>query len=357
MDEYGNTYAASHNGGQIVRYDSTFVSEELISSGHVEPAGLDYNSTYKILAIPNFGGHTIDYISPFLDLTAEATSGWAPFEVNFSGSIRDFQADSWIWDFGDGGSGSGNEPIHTYTEPGIYDVSLSVVTGDDTISYTKRDYIITLADTISAVGYLGEPGGSVEVEILARNTVPLSKIRIPVEYSGPFGLTLDSISAAGCRTENFDNVNEISSDPLNRRATFRVSNDVASETPDMDPGYGPVLKIYFTISPYAPYGYTNPIILDGYSSYTAWFEGPLLNYEPANIAGEVGLIGVCGDADNNSAVNILDITYLISYLYKDGPEPESMWAADPDGNGMVNILDITYLISFLYKDGPDPLCA
>ena len=31
--------------------------------------------------------------------------------------------------------------------------------------------------------------------------------------------------------------------------------------------------------------------------------------------------------------------------------------ADVDNNGSTNILDITYLISFLYKDGPGPLCG
>ncbi len=64
----------------------------------------------------------------------------------------------------------------------------------------------------------------------------------------------------------------------------------------------------------------------------------------------------CGDADGNDLVNLLDITFLISYLYKSGPEPVSLWAADVDGNGAVNILDITYLIAFLYKDGPVPDC-
>ncbi len=65
---------------------------------------------------------------------------------------------------------------------------------------------------------------------------------------------------------------------------------------------------------------------------------------------------VCGDADGNFNVNLLDITYLISYLYKGGPDPHNMQAADPDGNGTTNILDITYLIAYLYKAGPKPVC-
>ncbi len=65
---------------------------------------------------------------------------------------------------------------------------------------------------------------------------------------------------------------------------------------------------------------------------------------------------VCGDVNGTQTVNILDITYLIAYLYKEGPPPVPMEAADVNGTGTVNILDITYLISFLYKEGPEPNC-
>jgi hypothetical protein len=68
------------------------------------------------------------------------------------------------------------------------------------------------------------------------------------------------------------------------------------------------------------------------------------------------VIYICGDADGNGVVNILDITRLINYLYKDGEPPDPPEAGDANGNGIVNILDITHLINFLYKDGPPPLC-
>jgi hypothetical protein len=65
---------------------------------------------------------------------------------------------------------------------------------------------------------------------------------------------------------------------------------------------------------------------------------------------------VCGDVNNSDNVNILDITYLISYLYKGGPPPDPMESADVNSSGNVNLLDITYLIAYLYKDGPAPDC-
>jgi len=61
-----------------------------------------------------------------------------------------------------------------------------------------------------------------------------------------------------------------------------------------------------------------------------------------------------GDADNNEAINILDVTYLISYLYKGGPAPVCPNSGDPNGDCATNILDVTYLINYLYKGGPAP---
>jgi len=65
---------------------------------------------------------------------------------------------------------------------------------------------------------------------------------------------------------------------------------------------------------------------------------------------------ICGDASNNGAVNILDVTFLITYLYLEGPAPEHEAATDANGSGTINILDATYLIAYLYTDGPEPIC-
>jgi len=65
---------------------------------------------------------------------------------------------------------------------------------------------------------------------------------------------------------------------------------------------------------------------------------------------------VCGDADRNMSINILDVTFLINYLYKGGPAPEPEEAGDANGDGNINILDVTYLINYLYKGGEPPIC-
>ncbi|MFH2037075.1 MAG: VCBS repeat-containing protein [Candidatus Zixiibacteriota bacterium] len=65
---------------------------------------------------------------------------------------------------------------------------------------------------------------------------------------------------------------------------------------------------------------------------------------------------MCGDANNDMVINIIDIIYLINYLYKSGPAPISVWAANANGDSTINIIDITYLINYLYRGGAAPNC-
>ena len=69
------------------------------------------------------------------------------------------------------------------------------------------------------------------------------------------------------------------------------------------------------------------------------------------------LFDVAGNANNNGAVNILDVTYEINFLYKDGDPPDCADEADANGNNAINILDVTHLINYLYKEGSAPVCG
>jgi hypothetical protein len=78
--------------------------------------------------------------------------------------------------------------------------------------------------------------------------------------------------------------------------------------------------------------------------------------ENENGYGDVCEPRFCGDANNDDNVDILDITYLIAYLYGGGPAPDPLNIADVNSDGGVNILDISYLIAYLYQSGPEPNC-
>jgi hypothetical protein len=58
-----------------------------------------------------------------------------------------------------------------------------------------------------------------------------------------------------------------------------------------------------------------------------------------------------GDANGDFNVNIFDITYIIAYLYLDGPAPPAWAHPDANCDCEVNIYDITCMISYLYQVG------
>jgi hypothetical protein len=64
----------------------------------------------------------------------------------------------------------------------------------------------------------------------------------------------------------------------------------------------------------------------------------------------------CGDVNNDGDINVFDITFIIAYLYMDGPAPPEPRLADVNNSGETNIFDISDLISNLYLGGSEPNC-
>jgi hypothetical protein len=61
-----------------------------------------------------------------------------------------------------------------------------------------------------------------------------------------------------------------------------------------------------------------------------------------------------GDVTGDGKVDVADVVFLISYLYRDGPAPIPVKKGDVNCNEVVNIGDVVYLINYLYKNGPTP---
>ena len=60
-----------------------------------------------------------------------------------------------------------------------------------------------------------------------------------------------------------------------------------------------------------------------------------------------------GDANGDKKVNIADAVYTLFFLYRQGPEPTCMRAADVDDDGMVDTTDALALFGFLFdNEGP-----
>lgn len=76
------------------------------------------------------------------------TSGEVPLSVQFTDASTN--ATSWSWTFGDGGTSTAENPSHTYTSPGTYDVSLVATGAYGSDTETKLGYITVTAPTVTA---------------------------------------------------------------------------------------------------------------------------------------------------------------------------------------------------------------
>jgi PKD repeat protein len=70
----------------------------------------------------------------------EPTSGMAPLNVKFT-DLSTGNPTTWLWNFGDNGSSSEQNPNHVYTQPGDYTVILTVTRGEDRSTEIRYQYI------------------------------------------------------------------------------------------------------------------------------------------------------------------------------------------------------------------------
>jgi len=64
-----------------------------------------------------------------------------------------------------------------------------------------------------------------------------------------------------------------------------------------------------------------------------------------------------GDVNRSGVVELGDVVFLITYVFKFGPAPSPLEAGDVNCNGAVDLGDVVYLITYLYKSGPPPCPA
>jgi PKD repeat protein len=315
------------------------------------------NPTHKIGPMPDLQGSVDQVVG--VSFVGDTLFGWVPYDVSFTGNSA-LAVDTWSWDFGDGEISSLQSPVHTYQAPGWYDVSLQVDAAGDIRSLTKHKYVIALADSMIATDTSSVPNTEVEMTIRARNAVPVQYIEIPVARTGDFIPVYDSFSVAGCRTSNFGTKGIIHLDPFNNRFTFRLLSSTDGSIPDMQPGEGPILKLYFTVPESAQSEDTSFIDISGYSTHTPKFYGSVVDYEPVTVGGKL-IAGGClfrGDLDDSQSITIADLTQLVSYMFKSGPAPNPVELADVDCNDSNDIGDVTYLVTYMFRSGPPPCgCA
>ncbi|MBN1211387.1 MAG: S8 family serine peptidase, partial [candidate division Zixibacteria bacterium] len=234
----------------------------------------------------NYGWGIID-VNAALDWGANfegnVTIGDAPLAVDFT-DLSTLSTPTWDWNFGDGGTSGDQNPSHEFTNPGMYNVSLTIETSYGTLTNEKRNYIIALADTLRGDEVEGPLNTTLDLPINLTNNVPLYRVQLPVEYDGVLGLKYMGYSLDGCRAADFDDFDYINYDANNKRFTLDIQAGAAEYLPA---GSGPLIILRFKIESAGSAGESNDLSFDGYSDYEPRFYGDAIDYQPRLVFGSV----------------------------------------------------------------------
>ncbi|KQC06873.1 MAG: hypothetical protein APR55_04510 [Methanolinea sp. SDB] len=133
------------------------------------------NGTY--VCPPSFGTNSHNLNMGLLDVnfTSDVTSGLAPLEVRFT-DLSNGNPNAWLWEFGDGATSSEKNPVHTYTAPGHYSVSLTV-----SLNYAADGIYISQSRGIEKPDYIHVTGITPGYQGGGSSAVPGQSVPGPID--------------------------------------------------------------------------------------------------------------------------------------------------------------------------------
>jgi subtilisin family serine protease len=322
-----------------------------------------------IAALPQakFGGESVPppaaaaaAADPAVSLAADtAITGQVPLSVQFTDQSPGSPS-SWAWNFGDAGSSTDQNPLHIYTVPGRYDVTLDATQAAGSARKRHQNAVLAHADTNFYANGKNCPGNQRKATavLYLTNAVPVYTLTLPLTYKGAGDLKLDSFSFAGTRVAYFETLDRPFSSDQNQFSVFTLKANNGGGSPPLAPGSGPILKLYFTIRSNTPVGSLtlNPVdtfTVLNYNYYAT--SGAGIKYWPEWKLGGIDLLPYCrGDFNLSGAITSSDIILLVNYVFKSGPPSSDPWTMDVDVNGVPTSADIIYLVNHVFKGGPAP---
>lgn len=293
--------------------------------------------------------------------TADLTDANVPFAVQFTdqspGAVT-----AWDWAFGDGGSSAMQSPSHTYTVPGIYQVSLKVTEPRGLGERHLRNYIWARADTLKLDSIVGDPGAIVTMNVYYRNTAQLKEMIFPFTNANAAGVVLNPstpFDRTGTRSENFDYTDFSTYNDGAQQFTLRFVPSPVSNTLYEQPGAGVLLKLKFDIPADAPRGSVITIDTATIPSLPT-DKHPVVNalwgtYWPVYKPGKI-VVRPCQRGNvfcDASIVDLTDLSTLVSYLTKGFPSLDPC-GGNVNGIGIIDLADLSLLVSYLTAGAPVP---
>ena len=191
---------------------------------------------------------TVSASPPTALFTADPTSGKKDLRVEFSNSSLRYSTS--VWDFGDGNTSTENNPVHTYTTSGTYDVSLSVVGdgGSDTnvlSGYITVDDVQTPAIVLDPKYIETTSGSSVPIDVKVLGVSGMAAAQVVIFYDNSL-MTYDSVTAGDFLKGDSDPLLVVTSNPGANRLIIYTSS-LSSDLPSND-GDGVIATVNFTFN-------------------------------------------------------------------------------------------------------------
>jgi len=191
---------------------------------------------------------TVNATPPAALFTADPTSGKKDLRVEFSNSSLRFNTS--LWDFGDGNTSTEENPVHTYTTAGTYDVTLSVVGDGGTDTNVLSGYITV--DDVQTPAIVLDPkyiettsGSSVPIDVKVLGVSGMAAAQVTLFYDNSL-MTYDSVTAGDFLKGDTDPLLVVTSNPGINRLIFYTSS-LSSDLPSND-GDGVIATVNFTLN-------------------------------------------------------------------------------------------------------------
>ncbi|MBN4051910.1 PKD domain-containing protein [Cytophagaceae bacterium AH-315-L13] len=191
-------YASGFSYISLAKNDQTnsYGYGELVTMAFTIDSNLTKNDVVIICLTSDYAmdanGDTITVNSGYCDTLKLTDSTCLPpvssFGYQISGLTVDFSdsssnADSWRWDYGDGDISTSQNPKHTYTDTGTYDICLATTNDCDKDTICKSIYI-------SGTDYLEEIISVKSIKIYPNPSTGIINFELPPLPSGNYELTI-----------------------------------------------------------------------------------------------------------------------------------------------------------------------
>jgi PKD repeat protein len=294
--------------------------------------------------------------------TSSETDGQVPHAVTFSDQSP-HQPSDWLWEFGDGGSSSGQNPMHTYIDPGLYSVTLTVQDTNGTGVEKLNRYVWAQADSLGFSTEVVSPGETARIAVFYANTVPVSEIRLSFTMPNDHEILPYYLITEGTRSSGFHSVNFTGYSGAGKKyaVTMLASSPTGSKV--LAPGSGTLLYIDIPIEGDVPEGTVVSVDTLTWSSYSNRFTTVVGEYVPEAYDGGAMSIGACcdgftGNVDGSldGLVDVSDILYLANTVFLGGPAVACRAAGNVDGDPacVLDVSDILWLASAVFLGGAPP---